>query len=68
MPEDKLKGRPGLLRELKSDLLRTNFEFVLMLPNQEVPRTVQIVKLAFLDSLISNEMLNLVTLVRNAAY
>jgi Uncharacterized conserved protein len=68
LPEDKLKGRPGLLRELKSDLLRTNFEFVLMLPNQEVPRTVQIVKLAFLDSLISNEMLNLVTLVRNAAY
>jgi Uncharacterized conserved protein len=68
LPEDKLKGRPGLLREWKSDLLRMNFEFVLILPNQEVPRTVQIVKLAFLDSLISNEMLNLVTLVRNAAY
>ncbi len=55
-------------RELKSDLLRMNVEFVFMPPDQEVSRTVQIVELAFLDGLNSNEMLNLVTLVKNAAY
>ena len=68
LPEDKLKERPGLLTELKLDLLRMNVEFVFMPPDQEVPRTVQIAKLAFLDGLTSNEMLNLVTLVKNAAY
>ncbi|MCQ4343486.1 MAG: DUF2299 domain-containing protein [Sulfolobales archaeon] len=68
MPEDKLKGRPELLRELKSDLLRMNVEFVFMPPDREVPRTVQIVELAFLDGLTSNEMSNLVALVKNAAY
>jgi hypothetical protein len=68
LPEDKLKERPELLRELKSDLLRMNVEFVFMPPDQEVPRTVQIAKLDFLDGLTSNEMLNLVTLVKNAAY
>jgi len=68
LPEDKLKGRPELLRELKLDLLRMNVEFVFMPPDREVPRTVQIAKLAFLDGLTSNEMLNLVTLVKNAAY
>jgi len=68
LPEDKLKGRPGLLRELKSDLLRMNVELAFMPPDREVPRTVQIVELAFLDGLTSNEMLNLVTLVKNAAY
>jgi len=68
LPEDKLRERPGLLTELKLDLLRMNVEFVFMPPDQEVPRTVQIAKLAFLDGLTSNEMLNLVTLVKNAAY
>ena len=68
LPEDKLMERPGLLTELKLDLLRMNVEFVFMPPDQEVPRTVQIAKLAFLDGLTSNEMLNLVTLVKNAAY
>jgi hypothetical protein len=68
LPEDKLKERPELLKELKLDLLRMNVEFVFMPPDQEVPRTVQIAKLAFLDGLTSNEMLNLVTLVKNAAY
>jgi len=48
LPEDKLKERPGLLTELKLDLLRMNVEFVFMPPDQEVPRTVQIAKLAFL--------------------
>ena len=68
MPEDELKERPGLLRELKMDLLRMNVEFVFMPPDREVPRTVQPAKLALLDGLTSNEMLNLVTLVKNAAY
>jgi hypothetical protein len=68
LPEDKLMERPGLLTELKLDLLRMNVEFVFMPPDQEVPRTVQIAKLAFLDGLTGNEMLNLVTLVKNAAY
>ncbi|MDT7899835.1 MAG: DUF2299 domain-containing protein [Sulfolobales archaeon] len=68
LPEDELKERPELLRELKLDLLRMNVEFVFMPPDREVPRTVQIAKLAFLDGLTSNEMLNLVTLVKNAAY
>jgi len=68
LPEDKLKGRPELLRELKSDLLRMNVELAFMPPDREVPRTVQIVELAFLDGLTSNEMLNLVALVKNAAY
>jgi len=68
LPEDKLKERPGLLRELKSDLLSMNVEFVFMPPDREVPRTVQIAKLAFLDGLTSNEMLNLVALVKNAPY
>jgi len=68
LPEDKLKERPELLRELKSDLLRMNVELAFMPPDREVPRTVQIVELAFLDGLTSNEMLNLVALVKNAAY
>jgi len=68
LPEDELKERPELLRELKLDLLRMNVEFVFMPPDREVPRTVQIAELAFLDGLTSNEMLNLVTLVKNAAY
>jgi len=68
LPEDKLKGRPELLRELKSDLLRMNVELAFMPPDREVSRTVQIVELAFLDGLTSNEMLNLVALVKNAAY
>jgi hypothetical protein len=68
LPEDELKERPELLRELKSDLLRMNVELAFMPPDREVPRTVQIVELAFLDGLTSNEMLNLVALVKNAAY
>ncbi|MCG2888938.1 MAG: DUF2299 domain-containing protein [Sulfolobales archaeon] len=68
MPEDELKERPGLLRELKSDLLRMNVELAFMPPDREVPRTVQIVELAFLDGLTSNEMPNLVALVKNAPY
>ncbi|MCG2872201.1 MAG: DUF2299 domain-containing protein [Sulfolobales archaeon] len=68
MPEDKLKERPGLLMELKSDLLRMNVELAFIPPDREVPRTVQIVELAFLDGLTSNEMLNLVALVKNAPY
>ena len=68
MPEDKLKERPGLLRELKLDLLRMNVELAFMPPDREVLRTVQIVELAFLDGLTSNEMSNLVALVKNAPY
>ena len=68
LPEDELKERPELLRELKLDLLRMNVEFVFMPPDREVLRTVQIVELAFLDGLTSNEMLNLVALVKNAPY
>ncbi|MCI4456296.1 MAG: DUF2299 family protein [Sulfolobus sp.] len=61
-----MKERPGLLRELRLDSLRVNVEFVFMSPDQEVPRMVQIVKLAFLDGLTSNEMYNLVTLIKKA--
>jgi hypothetical protein len=68
LPEDKLKERPGLLRELKLDLLRMNVELAFMPPDREVLRTVQIVELAFLDGLTSNEMSNLVALVKNAPY
>lgn len=63
-----LKKNPQMLRNIKMDLMRMNVEFVLIPPNEKTPKSIQLAKLVFSEGLTKNEILEKVTLVKNAAY
>ncbi|BCU70917.1 DUF2299 domain-containing protein [Stygiolobus caldivivus] len=65
---NKIKKEPSLLRNIKRELMRMNVEFFLLPPDAEVPKSIQIAKIVFIDGLTKNEMLNVVELVKNSAY
>ncbi len=55
-----------VMRSIMMDLMRMNVEFF-MTPEKN-PRSLHIAKLVFMEGLTRNEMLEAVTLVKNAAY
>lgn len=63
-----LRKNLEILKEIKMDLMRMNVEFVLLPPEEKIPKSIQIAKLVFSEGLTKNEILEKVTLVKNAAY
>ena len=65
---EKIKKNPSILKSIKLELARMNLEFFFIPPNEEIPKSLQIGKIVFAESLTKNELLNAVTLVKNGAY
>ncbi|MEJ2776289.1 DUF2299 domain-containing protein [Sulfolobaceae archaeon RB850M] len=66
--QEKIKNDHTLLKNIKLELMRMNLEFFTIPPDKEIPKSIQIAKIAFMEGLSKNELLNYVTLVKNAAY
>ncbi|AAY81402.1 DUF2299 domain-containing protein [Sulfolobus acidocaldarius] len=63
---DPPKLNKKVLREIGVELARLNVEFYVMPPDK--PTTIQIAKLLYQEDLSKNELINTVTLVKNAGF
>ncbi|MDT7862157.1 MAG: DUF2299 family protein [Saccharolobus sp.] len=63
---DKSKMDRSMIRQINMELAKMNVEVYMIPPEQ--PSTIQVAKIVFSDDLNKNELLNTVTLVKNASF
>lgn len=64
--EMKKEDKKKFFQELTEDLLKMGVDFAFLPPGTETPEVIQVLRLVFMDSLTSNEFLNVYYTVRNA--